>query len=130
MSEIKEKMRVGMIENNKILYGTITTLYDGVSVAIVTLDNGETKKAHFCELAILENIQEEPISEPVANDSITITREDLKQALLEASMPNNLNKLPGSNIMGAQDLLLLSMSGLVVGISLENVLFGEKGEND
>lgn len=127
MSKFRENMVVGLNVNNEIKKGTIKTLYEDVDVAIVEMGNGEIKKAHFIELIILT--EAEPV-ESVRTDTITITREDFVHALAQAVTPTELRKLNGSGVLNDHDVFTLALSGIVVGHALENVLFGEKVEND
>jgi hypothetical protein len=126
MSKFRENMVVGINVNNEIQKGTIKTLYEDVDVAIVEMENGEIKKAHFIELIILKEVEPD---ESVRTDTITITRKDFVHALARAVTPTELRKLNGSDVMENRDLFTLAMSGIVVGHALENVLFGEEVKN-
>lgn len=137
MSKVK-KFEIGdrvlTIIDNEVRKGTITRLALELPnpMAIIDFDDLGTRKAYVYDIIPEpkevkeepENVQDE--REPVENQSITITRKDFIKAVAQAVTPTELLKLNNADALDPEELLILSMSGLVVGKSLENILFGEK----
>lgn len=72
--------RVGIIENGKIVKGTIKEVYLEVGYAVVAFDCGDVKKVLLSNLAVLPEENQEPKSptEPVEKSEITITPEEFR----------------------------------------------------
>lgn len=99
--------------------GTIKDVHNLGSfvVYIVELDNGMTIKT-FEENLI--RIQEDDYEEE-SEDTITISRMDLKKAVIKATDPNlYLDKIKDPTTVN-----MLTLSGLAISLNLEDILFGE-----
>lgn len=132
MSKFKTDMRVFVIdENNEVRKGVINVVYEAMEIAIVKFDDGNVEKVNVNCLGICreEPTKTEP-SEPVEKSEITITRDEFKKALAKSVSPTTLIKLSGSEDLSPMMLLDLALSGIVIGKSLEKVLFEDYGEDD
>ncbi len=80
MSKLIKGSRVGMIENGKIVKGTVKEVYFEVGYAVVEFDCETTRKVLLSNLAVLPEESQEPKSptEPVEKSEITITPEEFE----------------------------------------------------
>lgn len=96
--------------------GTIKEIHNvGLfDVYIVELNIGRTMKTFKENLTKLQEKEDKP-------DTITISREDFKKAVLRATNPNHwLGKMKDPTTVN-----MLTLSGLAVSSELEDILFGE-----
>lgn len=128
---IKEGTRVKFICDNELLRGSVTGIYPDMGIAIIKTDEGVAVKEKIEALILDEDepVESKKTNEPDLNDEITITRgEFIKKATLAIS-PEKLKTMDKEDNLDIMDIVMLSLSGVIVGRAIEKELF-DNIEND
>ena len=126
MSNLREGTKVRTTTG---LIGTVEALYDLGTVVyyIVKLEDGSLYKFFEEQLAeIEEELETAPEEEPTESDTITITREEFRKKVIEATTEVMKQSIESCKIGEA---FLITTSGAVICAKTEIALFGEPKEN-
>lgn len=127
MSKFKENMVVGLNVDGEIQRGVIKTLYHDLGIAIVEMENGDTKKVRLDGLIVLD--ENEPVEE-VESESIegakVITKDQFIEAIHVLVSPEEMLKIM-SNVDPSK-VMIRGLSVLCVGLNMTDKLFQDKEE--
>ena len=124
-------------ENDKVLVNACRVPWDEVTIGTVEsiVEHPTTEiPVYIVRLETSELVKcfEEDLEEVKPDDieTVTLTREEFVHALAKACTPGALRKLIWKRNVSPLMISELRLAGIIIGHSLENVLFGEKAEND
>ena len=106
MSKFKPGIRVVIEEDNstEVKNGTVKSVFEELSTAIVEIDEGECEKIPFDKMSIPQRVEETPDDtprQPVEKTEVTITPEEFKRITTEIVVKESLEGGPIISICGA-----------------------------
>lgn len=132
MSKFRMGTKVVVIgENNEIRKGTVKSVCEEISVAIVNMDDGNVEKVHFSHMGI------EPETKAQENQAVKtesqegvkiITKAQFIEAVQYVTSPENILNGKAIEEIDPMSLMLKSMAVMCVGMNMVEKLYQDKDE--